>query len=551
MLVEKEKNNLVISFVFNPYLVTIVGSFDGRKFDNKKKRWTVPLVHTVHVVDTLGKSGFRFTDEVIEVYKEKVHLTQKIHRLKEGIFKTIEKKMLDELSMPFYMYQRIGAGFLTASSSSLLGDQPGLGKTMQSIGSTLLKNSKKTLIFCPVSVKKTWQEELEKWAPDKTSVIVGGTPKQRQEQWNTDVQYYICNYHLLQRDIKFMKLINWDFIIADEATSISNPKALTSKNLKKLKTKNKIALTGTPLSNSVEDVWSIIEWIQPGLLGTYWQFIDEYCMKDKYNAITGYKNLTKLKQKIEPFMLRRLKKDVLTELPDKTYENIYVEFTPEEQALYEAIKEETMDKLKAEGMFDKNNLSSALVKIVRLKQMADSCELINGSQTSSKLDALKELLQVVLSGDEKAIVFTTFREMAVILMRELEQYHPLLIAGGVSPEERDANRLTFNTDEEHKLLIMTSAGSMGLNLQRASNVIHYDLPWSIASTEQREDRAHRHGQKRNVTIYRMLVQNSIDEYILQVLHGKKDVADIVLGDRDQDEAEKVKITREDIENILS
>lgn len=553
MKVELHKDKLKVSFPYDPILVAALGRIEGRKFSDKDKCWFVPLIQTVPTVELLGRFGFHFDEKVVEVYKKHKQFTKKVDRIRAGQFKQSERDILDSLGLPMYHYQEIGAGFGCVVESGLLGDQPGLGKTIQSLAMTKIKDAQKVLIFCPMSMKKSWQEEIDKWLPGSTSTIVGGTPKQRDEQWSSNVKYYICNYHLLQRDLKYMKLIDWDFVIGDEATVISNPQSMTAKNIKKIKAKFKIALTGTPLSNKAEDVWSIMDWVQPGLLGTYWQFIDEYCMKDKFGSINGYKNLFKLRDKISPYMLRRLKKDVLTELPPKLHENVWVEFSPEEHKLYEAIKEETIEELKEAGMFDRKNLSQALVKIVRLKQMTGTSELINGENQSSKLNALKELLRVVLSGDDKTIIFTSFREMALILMRELAEYKPLLIAGGVSSEDRDANRAMFNEDEEHRILIMTSAGSMGLNLQRASSVVHYDLPWSIAMTEQREDRAHRHGQKKNVTVYRMMVQNTIDEYILKVLYKKKEVSDAVLGDEVEavDEARKVGLTQKDLWSILS
>ena len=551
MLVERTDKHLIIKFPFNPVLVAIVGTFEGRTFDTKKKHWTVPLVHTVATVESLGKLGFSFSAGVVELYQAHKLRATKVERMKAGNFKESEKKMLEELGIPFFNYQKSGSGFMVVAESSLLGDQPGLGKTLQSIGSVRLKKSKRTLIFCPVVMKKSWQEEIAKWHPGATSIIVGGTPQQRLKQWDTEVDYHISNYHLLLRDIKLMKKIPWDSIIADEATAVANPKSKTAKELKKLKAPHKVALTGTPLSNSVEDVWSIMDWVQPGLLGSFWQFTEEYCCKDDNNAIVSYKNLNKLKEKIAPFMLRRLKKDVLTELPPKLYENIHIEFSDEERKLYNAIKEETLDELAKAKMFDSSNLDSALVKMIRMKQMTGSSELINGVNTSSKLTALKELLSVIMQNDEKTIVFTQFREMAVILMRELASYKPLLIAGGVKDDERDENRHAFNTDDEHRLLIMTSAGNMGLNLQRASIVIHYDLPWSMAMAEQREDRAHRNGQTRNVLVYRLLVEDSIDEYNLLVLNRKKVTSDSVLGDNDAETARKAGLTKQDFINILT
>ena len=550
MKVSLEKKNIVIEFSYNPVIVSIVTIIEGRKYDGKLKRWTVPLMHVKQVCLQLAPYGFRFSDEILEAFKDRVILEKKIDRLKSGAFKDIEQALIKALNLPLYMFQQIGAGFLAGVFSGLIGDQPGLGKTIQTLATTELVHAKKTLIFCPVSMKKSWQEEIEKWLPNRTSVVIGGDVKQRAKLWAKDTNFYICNYHLLLRDLKLMKKYKWDVILADEATTISNPAAKTTTNLKELKATRKIAMTGTPLNNTVQDIWSIMDFCQPGLLGTFWQFTKEYCLKDKHNAISGFKNLQKLHDKINPFMLRRLKADVLHELPPKVFENIWVELSSEERHMYDVIRRGLAEELETIDMHDKKYLSKALVKMVRLKQMACSMELINGQRVSAKTDAVKELLETLLANGEKTIIFTAFKEMAVLLMRDLAEYKPLLIAGGVSQDERDANRHMFNNDDEHKILIMTSAGAMGLNLQRASSVIHFDLPWSISALEQREDRAHRHGQKKTVTIYRMLVEDSIDEYILKILYKKKNVSEVVLGDNTTDTVKKVSLSRRDIKNIL-
>jgi len=550
MTIARKGKNLVITFGYDAYIVSLVGSIPGRAYDKKTHEWKVPVSQIEDVVVKLYPLGFTVTEEVKLMYQTELQRRAKVNRIRSGDLKESELSLLDLTGFPFYMYQKVGTGFIAVVDSGLVGDQPGLGKTIQSLGATVVKNAKKVLIFCPVSMKKTWQEEIEKWIPGATSTIVGGDVKARAKQWEQDTTYYICNYHLLLRDVKTMKKFDWDFIIADEATTISNPKSKTSAALKSIPAKRRIALTGTPLNNSVQDIWNIVDWLRPGYLGTYWQFIKEYCTQDKFGSITGYKNLQKLKDKLESLMIRRLKKDVLHELPPKTFENVYVELSPEERKLYTAIKQELAGELKESGM-DGKNLSKTLVKMVRLKQAACSLELLNGVQASAKTDALKELLTNILWDDEKTIIFTQFREMALLLMRDLAQYKPLLIAGGVTQDERDANRKAFNEDNEHKILIMTAAGGMGLNLQRASSVIHYDFPWSISALEQREDRAHRNGQTKNVVIYNMIVQDSIDEYILKVLYKKKKVSEEVLGDNDKDAAKVVKLSRRDIQKILS
>lgn len=549
MNVSLNKNHLFITFEFDKVLVTTVTTFPGSKWQAKKRLWSVPVAHTVLVVDTLSKYGFSFSDEVLELYRNRKKILKKVERIKQGIFNQIELDAIAALGLPLYDYQKIGVGFICAGQNIIIADQPGLGKTLQSLSATKLRDAQKVLIFAPKTAKKTWSDEIKKWLNEDSVVVIGGSPKQREEQWTGDYKYYVANYHLLLRDLSHMKKIDWDFVIADEATDISNPEAKTTKALKKLNSKYKLALTGTPISNTLKDIWSIIDWVHPKLLGTFSEFQKEYCIKDKYNTIIGYKNLSKLRSKIEPYFIRRLKSQVLTELPPKTYENIYSEFSPEERQLYVAIQEEIMEELRRLGMTDRRYLSQAIVKMLRLKQMTGTCELINNQNVSTKLDDLKELLKIILSGNDKAIIFTQFREMAVILMRELDEYKPLLIAGGVSETERGSNQDIFNNDDEHKLLIMTSAGSRSLNLQRASYVIHYDLPWSISQTEQREDRAHRNGQKQNVTIYRMLVRDSIDEYTLEVLNSKQNISDRLL--EENEESEETLLSEEIVSKVLN
>ena len=187
--------------------------------------------------------------------------------------------------------------------------------------------------------------------------------------------------------------------------------------------------------------------------------------------------------------------------------------------------------------------------MIRFKQATDSLALISDKKDSSKLETLKELLIDIIHGESKALIFTQFAEMAKIIMEELKEYKPLLIAGEVSNEERKENIDKFQNENENKILISTEAGGMGLNLHRANFVIHFDLPWSVSKIEQREDRAHRIGQKANVTVYKLIVSGTIDEYVLKTLHKKQKLSADLLGDKTR--VYKVKITKRDIKNLLS
>ncbi len=552
MKITKYKNSLIIAFEYNPILIQIVRNFRNRKFDNKQKVWIVDLSQIKEVLEVLTPLGFKASREVLDEYNKEILKRKKINRILSGNFKVIEENLLHQTTLPFYNFQKIGVGFLCVLNSGLIADEPGLGKTIQSLGFVSIKDCNKILILCPNSLKRQWQEEILKWLPSKTSIIIKGTKKERQEYWNKNVNFYIANYELLLNDLEEIEKIYWDTIIADESTRISNFKAKRTKNIKKLKAKYKIALTGTPLSNNLQDIWSIIDFCFPGFLGTYWQFVDRYCIQNQWKAITGYKNLDELKKLLAYVMIKRLKKEVLQELPDRVYETIYVELTEKELEIYKAIKNELikeLEKYEIEKVLDDDFLSNMIVKMVRLRQATNSLELVSKHQYSSKVEALKELLLDILQNNKKAIIFTEFKEMANILYRDLSIYSPLLYTGDTSTEDRAIAIKMFNDDTKNKLLIMTSAGSEGLNIQRADYVIHFDTAWSIAKMEQREGRAHRIGQKNKIIVFRLIAQKTIDEYILNILHKKQQLSD-ELFETNKKKIKKLKISKIDIEQIL-
>lgn len=534
MQIYKEKQHIVIQFAYSPYLVEVVGRLGNRKFDNKNKVWTVPISQLSQVLSRLVPLGFEVDSELLKENEVILKRKHRLERVREGNFKDNEKKQLSELQLPLFPFQERGTGFMCVAHNALNGDQPGLGKSIQAIASAKLLKCNKILVLTFATLKDTWVDEVVKWAPNMSNIVIKGEKSARDKKWSEDKNFYIANYEQILRDLPAIQKIKWDAIIADEATRISNPKAKTTLAIKKIEAKYRWPLTGTPLSNSVQDVWSIIDFCVPGALGSYYQFLDTYCEKDVWGSVKGYKNLDLLKEEIKPFFIRRLKKDVLSQLPEKLYENIYVDLSLEERQMYDATKKGIVEELKAMGMKERRGLNNMMTKMLRLKQATDSLELISTNTKSSKLEALKELLEILCAGDGKVVVFTFFKKMALILMRELAQYKPLLIAGGVSQEERTTNRDAFNDKTENKIMIMTEAGAFGLNLQKkATSVVHYDLPWSITKTEQREDRVHRIGQTGNVVVYRMLAKDSIDEYNLKVVQVKQRVAERVLGDEDK------------------
>ena len=453
-----------------------------------------------------------------------------------------------ESSLPLFPFQKAGVDFLLKVGSGLLCDSMGLGKTLQSIAVCEHVQAKKVLIFTPSAVKWQWHDEIKKFT-GKRGTVVEGTKKERDNLWNllpiNRPIYYIVNYELLLRDFDEMNRIEWDVIIADEATKISNPRTKQSKLIKKLRSKRRIAMTGTPVSNKAHEVWNLVDFVQPGAFGNYWSFITRYCLRNKWHAIYGYQNMDELRFRLKRYMIRRLKEDVLPDLPEKISTDIPFELSEEEKTLYKKIKKEILfdiEKTDINKVENPTTISYTLVKMVRLRQLADSMELLGQNIKSSKLAVLKELLQEALVDNKKAIVFTQFAKMADILERELAEYQPLKVSGTIKEEYKDVVE-KFNQDDNHQVLIMTSAGMYGLNIQRASILFHYDQEWSLAKMQQRTGRAHRMGQKETVMEYNLLAKSTIDYYVKKVLHKKTTLSNEVLGD--------VPLTMDNVKEMLN
>jgi len=528
MLVRKNNNAIEISFQYDPILVSFVKSLEGRKYNPATKNWYIPLAGSRASVDRLARRGFQIDPELWNEVKrdqEQAREAEALAVLPDTEFSTF---------LPLFPYQKVGSAFLWKIGSGLLGDEMGLGKTIMALALCEKVKAEKVLIFAPAAVKWQWAQEIEKFIPasvDKIVVVEGG--KERQKLWYLPRRFYIANYELLLRaDFEKMASREWDIIIADEATRIANPQAKQSKAIKKLRAKRRIAMTGTPVSNRANEVWNIIDFTNPGAFGNYYTFLQRYCLKNQWGGIFGYQHMDELREKLKRYMIRRLKVDVLPELPAKIITDIPFEMTEEEKALYKKLKKEILFEIESKDIAKLETpmtISYALVKMLRLRQLADSMELLGHNTQSSKLIVLKEMLADALNDGRKAIVFTQFAEMADILERELVEWQPLKISGKVADKYQDIV-VRFNDVDTHKVLIMTSAGQFGLNIQRASVIFHYDQEWSLAKMEQRIGRAHRIGQTDKVLVYNLLAKGTVDYYVKKVLHAKAELSNQILGD---------------------
>jgi SNF2 family DNA or RNA helicase len=399
--------------------------------------------------------------------------------------------------------------------------------------------AKRILVVVPKSLVFQWQAEFKKWGwMDGVIKIYMGRKDVRQKMSYSfgEPEIVIVGYDTLRVDIENFKMdsrddIDWDVIICDEAHRLANIQSATYKALKKLTATHRFALTATPLMNRVQDFYGIIDWLQPGFLGSWMRFVDRYVIKDYGGSAVGTRNIDELKTKLLPVMIRKTLDEVQLQLPPLTEVELPVQLSDKERKLYKQIQQELLFQLQKEDISKLTTpmiLQHALVKLGKLQELVDSMELIGDSKDSSKLEALVEHLKDSIHAREKAIIFTRFTRMVTILMRELAAYNPVMITGAVTGLERDNAVDTFQNIDSCRLMIASDAGGAGLNLQAASVVYNYDLPWSHGKLVQRIGRAHRIGQVKPVLVVNLIVQQSVDNHVWKQLKAKSRLSDQML-----------------------
>src|SRR3990167_4151650 len=548
MYVEMKSGWLIPRFRYDERIVALVKTITGRSYDRSTRTWCIPCCHVAEVFEKLAPIGFSFTGELRTYGNQLLEHRKLCERAKTMAVYN------GKLSAVMHPYQRIGAGFLQVAGRALLADQMGLGKTLQSIAAC--EADKRVLVLCPATNKYGWKEEIEKWEKVHAQVVDGG-PADRLADWHSNAKWTIANYELLLRpaDLSEMRR-GFDVIICDEANRIANGRAKTVMALKTVPALKRFAMTGTPISNRPSDIWSIVDWLHPGLLGTWQQFLDTYAVFDDWGErgkVVGFKDLQGLAERLRPVMLRRTKEEVLKELPKKTVQDISFDLSPAELKVYDAVRSNIM----SEGMIgaladiDRASLGEVMVRMLRLKQVTGHTALVgDGAAGSTKLEVLRERRTEAIEGGEKVLVFSQFAQMVKLISARLAatSIEHRLIYGDVDHEKRQQYVNEFNTVPEIKVMVMSEAGAYGLNLQAASGVVHFDLPWSIAKTLQREDRAHRMGQTKPVTILNLVARGTIDEYVARVLKRKNREAVEIL--EDDVRLEEAGLSAEDIKAIL-
>lgn len=490
---------------------------------------------------------------------------------KDVISDVQEKDLIENIKIPKTLnaslrnYQIQGYKWLKVLDSykmgGILADDMGLGKTIQLLAVIASyneenKEKKPTLVVCPSSLTLNWKNEIEKYVPNLSTIVIHGTLEERKTQIRDIPNYNIAitSYDLLKRDIEEYKenKHEFKFIIADEAQYIKNNNTQNAKAIKEIKAETRYALTGTPIENSLSELWSIFDFVMPDYLFGYKKFKDIFelpIIKDD-----DKKTMRKLKMLISPFILRRVKKDVLTELPDKTVTVLNNEMQEEQAKIYLAEMEKA--RKTAEYEIETVGLKKSQIKILallmRLRQICchPSLYIDNYEGESSKLNQCLEIIKDAIESGHKILLFSGYTSMFKIIEKELkkENINYMKLTGQTKVGERIKLVDEFNKNDDVKIfLISLKAGGTGLNLIGADMVIHYDPWWNLSAENQATDRTYRIGQKKNVQVYKLITKNSIEERIYELQQKKDELIDNMLS---LNETFINKLSKEDIMKLF-
>lgn len=443
------------------------------------------------------------------------------------------------LKVQLFPYQEQGVLFAARSGRCLIADEMGLGKTIQAIGTAeLLKKQfgiSSVLIICPTSLKYQWESEIKKFTDSSVHVIEGHHVK-RKEQYRGNEFFKIVSYNSVANDLKVMKQLHADMVILDEAQRIKNWKTQIAIAVKRIESDYLTVLTGTPLENKLEELYSIVQYIDPFCLGPYYKFLNDYQVTDpETGKVIGFKDLNHIGELLSDFLIRRKKKDVLLQLPERMDKILTVPVTKEQLAMHEDFQftvNMLVRKWRHQGFLSEKDRKRLLLNLGQMRMVADSTYILDQStRFDTKVDELMNIIREMIdNGNEKAVVFSQWERMTRLVAQELDKagipYKNL--HGGIPSEKRKDLINGFNEDPSIRVFLSTDAGSTGLNLQTASLIVNLDIPWNPAVLEQRIARIHRMGQQNNVSVINFVSAGTIEERMLATLRFKSSMSEGVL-----------------------
>ena len=529
----KTKNNNYLDLQ-DKTVIRILNILDS--LDISDDNITIDKNNMLYINESLKNQGTAF-DKGKETIKE----------IDKGLSNRKQREVSDDLNAKLRNYQVEGFNWLNEIANlkvgGILADEMGLGKTIQIIAFLLSQKGKKSIVITPTSLIYNWRDEFNKFAPSLKVGIIHGDKKNRVVMMEKDFDVIVTTYGLIKNDYEYYKEKEFDFCIIDEAQNIKNSKAQNTKYVKAIKAGCRIALSGTPMENNLMELWSIFDYIMPGYLLSEAKFKEKYLKEDMYDE---------LKELIKPFILRRLKKDVIDELPNKIEKKFMVEMEENQKAVYQSYIKEVRQKLYS-GEDNKITVFSYLTK---LRQLCLDPSLILDDYVgrSAKIEAALNIVNMAIAENRKVLIFSQFTSVLQKLGSELSEKNIgyLYLDGSTKANKRVEMVKEFNESEELKIfLISLKAGGTGLNLTSSDLVLHFDPWWNPAIEDQATDRAHRIGQQNIVEVIKLIAKDSVEENIIRLQEDKRELINKVISGEEIGSNVIGKLSRDEIIDLFS
>ena len=485
----------------------------------------------------------RQISDTFRCYKDAIDFIVDIREkaTRKKIVETYDDHKLDELlKVPLYPYQKEGIRFAAKAGKAIIADEMGLGKTIQAIGTAELLRKEgligSVLILCPTSLKYQWRSEIKKFTDAEVYVIEGSHLK-RKEAYNRPEPYKIISYNSAANDIKILGSLQTDMLIMDEVQRLKNWNTQISRAARKIESDYSVILSGTPLENKLDELYSIVEFVDNFRLAPYYLFKEDHIITDETGKVLGYKNLNEIGKKLSDILIRRRKKDVKLQMPKRMDKNLFVPMTKEQMAMHEEWKNGVrilvLKWRKMHFLSDKDR-KRLLMLLAQMRMVCDSSYILDQkTRYDTKVEECVSIISNITSEEgEKVVVFSQWERMTRLIAKELEKKEIDFeyLHGGVPSEKRKNLVDNFMNEPSSRVFLSTDAGSTGLNLQAAATIINVDLPWNPAVLEQRIGRIYRLGQQNNIQVINLVAPHSIEEGMLGKLRFKTSMFEGVLDD---------------------
>ena len=460
---------------------------------------------------------------------------------REKIVKTYDDEKLDNLlKVNLYPYQKEGIRFAAKAGKAIIADEMGLGKTIQAIGTAELLRKEgligSVLILCPTSLKYQWRSEIKKFTDAEVFVIEGSHLK-RKEAYNRPEPYKIISYNSAANDIKILGSLQTDMLIMDEVQRLKNWNTQISRAARKIESDYSVILSGTPLENKLDELYSIVEFVDNFRLAPYYLFKDKHIITDETGKVLGYKNLNDIGKKLGDILIRRRKKDVKLQMPERSDKNLFIPMTNEQMEMHQEWQNQVrllVLKWRRMHFLSDKDRKRLLLFLSQMRMVCDSSYILDQkTRYDTKVDECVNIISDIISEEgEKVVVFSQWERMTRLIAKELEKKEIGFeyLHGGVPSEKRKNLVDNFMNEPSSRVFLSTDAGSTGLNLQSAATIINIDLPWNPAVLEQRIGRIYRLGQQNNIQVINLVTPDSIEQEMLSKLRFKTSMFEGVLDD---------------------